>query len=203
MPNLTLNFGSAGSGRYRLYSPQVCPAVLLRAFFSLSITTQLAGLYFCLAASFLPSVLSSFDHCWHIDEGTLRILGIVLLLIIAVLCGLRLCEAAACDDGTRNCCCRHMIRAGANGDLQNWMAMGAIICADGSGCELFLCAGRTAGEGSIAGTSSLYSGRHRRAGGRIPCVAGGRTYVAGTIIAALLAYRVLLLFYSLLLALVC
>ncbi len=70
----------------------------------------------------------------------------------------------------------------------------------GQDVNYFFCAGRTAGEGSIAGVIV-----HIRRGigvlGRIPCVAGGRTYVAGTIAATLLAYRVLYYFIPLLLAL--
>ncbi len=84
----------------------------------------------------------------------------------------------------------------------NWMAMGAIIWLLMGQDVNYFCAGRTAGE-QYRGRHRAYSGRHRRAGGRILALLAGEHTSQGTIIAALLAYRVLYYFIPLLLALVC
>ncbi len=65
--------------------------------FSLSITTNWAIFPAWRHHFYLRCAVQLPDH-WYIDEGTLRILGIVLLLIIAVHSVLRLYKAAAYDD---------------------------------------------------------------------------------------------------------
>lgn len=128
--NLTLSTWVGGIGmRYRLYSRLGLPGSTITRIFSLSITTNWLGYILLGGIIFTFGVVQLPDH-WYIDEGTLRILGIVLLLIIAVY--LWFCAFAKR---------RHMTIKGQKLVLPswkfalaqmaissaNWMAMGAII----------------------------------------------------------------------------
>lgn len=128
--NLTLSTWVGGIGmRYRLYSRLGLPGSTITRIFSLSITTNWLGYILLGGIIFTFGIVQLPDH-WYIDEGTLRILGIVLLLIIAVY--LWFCAFAKR---------RHMTIKGQKLVLPswkfalaqmaissaNWMAMGAII----------------------------------------------------------------------------
>lgn len=127
--NLTLSTGSAA-----LVCAIVCTpdwgyrAALLRGFFA-QYYHQLARLYFASGVIFTAGVVELPDH-WYVDQTTLRILGIGLLMIIAVY--LWFCAFAKH---------RHMTIKGQKLVLPswkfalaqmlissvNWMVMGAII----------------------------------------------------------------------------
>ncbi len=128
--NLTLSTWVGGIGmRYRLYSRLGLPGSTITRIFSLSITTNWLGYILLGGIIFTFGIVQLPDH-WYIDAGTLRILGIVLLLIIAVY--LWFCAFAKR---------RHMTIKGQKLVLPswkfalaqmaissaNWMAMGAII----------------------------------------------------------------------------
>ncbi len=119
---------------------------------------------------------------WYIDEATLRILGIVLLLIIAV-------YLWACAFAKR----RHMTIKGQKLVLPswkfavlqmavssaNWMAMGAIIwLLIGEDVNYFFVLGVLL-VSSIAGVIVHIPGGDRRAGGGIYCPAGRRACFSG------------------------
>lgn len=81
--NLTLSTWVGGIGmRYRLYSRLGLPGGTITRIFSLSITTNWLGYILLGGVIFTIGVVQLPAH-WYIDEATLRILGIVLLLIIA------------------------------------------------------------------------------------------------------------------------
>ncbi len=115
--------------RYRLYSRLGLPGGTITRIFSLSITTNWLGYILLGGVIFTIGVVQLPAH-WYIDEATLRILGIVLLLIIAA-------YLWACAFAKR----RHMTIKGQKLVLPswkfavlqmvvssaNWMAMGAII----------------------------------------------------------------------------
>ncbi len=130
--------------------------------------------------------------------------SVSFVLIIAVyLWFCALCEAAAYDDGTETGAAVMEIRAGADGiSSANWMAMGAIIwLLMGRDVNYFFVLGVLLVNG-IAGVIV-----HIPAGiGVLEAVFIARCWRnirrKGTIIAALLAYRVLYYFIPLLLALV-
>lgn len=204
--NLTLSTWSAGSGCVTDYTlASGCPAVLSRAF-SHSALPLTGWAIFCWAAFiFTFGVVQLPDH-WYIDEGTLRILGIVLLLIIAVY--LWFCAFAKR---------RHMTIKGQKLVLPswkfalaqmaissaNWMAMGAIIwLLMGQDVNYFFVLGVLL-VSSIAGVIvHIPAGIGVLEAVFLALLAGEHTS-QGTIIAALLAYRVLYYFIPLLLALVC
>ncbi|ESH59536.1 hypothetical protein SEEB2780_06628 [Salmonella enterica subsp. enterica serovar Bareilly str. 2780] len=179
--NLTLSTWVGGIGmRYRLYSRLGLPGSTITRIFSLSITTNWLG-YILLGGIIFTFGIVQLPNHWYIDEGTLRILGIVLLLVIAIY--LWFCAFAKR---------RHMTIKGQKLVLPswkfalaqmaissaNWMAMGAIIwLLMGQDVNYFFVLGVLL-VSSYRGRHRAYSGRHRRAGGRIPRVAGGRTYVA-------------------------
>ncbi len=82
--NLTLSTWVGGIGmRYRLYFRLGLPGSTITRIFSLVfITTNWLG-YILLAGIILPQAWWIPDH-WYVDQTTLRILGIGLLMIIAV-----------------------------------------------------------------------------------------------------------------------
>ena len=179
--NLTLSTWVGGIGmRYRLYS-------------------LLAGIIFTAGVVELP------DH-WYVDQTTLRILGIGLLMIIAVY--LWFCAFAKH---------RHMTIKGQKLVLPswkfalaqmlissvNWMVMGAIIwLLLGQSVNYFFVLGVLL-VSSIAGVIvHIPAGIGVLEAVFIALLAGEHTS-KGTIIAALLAYRVLYYFIPLLLALIC
>ena len=166
--NLTLSTWVGGIGmRYRLYSRLGLPGGTITRIFSLSITTNWLGYILLGGVIFTIGVVQLPAH-WYIDEATLRILGIVLLLIIAV-------YLWACAFARR----RHMTIKGQKLVLPswkfavlqmavssaNWMAMGAII---------WLLIGE-----QYCGRNCAYSCRDRRAGGGIYRVAGRGACLSG------------------------
>lgn len=204
--NLTLSTWVGGIGmRYRLYSRLGLPGGTITRIFSLSITTNWLGYILLGGFIFTFGVVELPDH-WYIDEGTLRILGIALLLIIVVY--LWFCTFAKH---------RHITIKGQKLVLPswkfalaqmaisgtNWMVMGAIIwLLLGQNINYFFVLGVLL-VSSIAGVIV-----HIPAGiGVLEAVfmalLAGENTSQGTIIAALLAYRVLYYFIPLLLALMC
>ena len=178
--NLTLSTWVGGIGmRYRLYSRLGLPGSTITRIFS--------------------------DH-WYVDQTTLRILGIGLLMIIAVY--LWFCAFAKH---------RHMTIKGQKLVLPswkfalaqmlissvNWMVMGAIIwLLLGQSVSYFFVVGVLL-VSSIAGVIvHIPAGIGVLEAVFIALLAGEHTS-KGTIIAALLAYRVLYYFIPLLLALIC
>ena len=204
--NLTLSTWVGGIGmRYRLYSRLGLPGSTITRIFSLSITTNWLGYILLAGIIFTAGVVELPDH-WYVDQTTLRILGIGLLMIIAVY--LWFCAFAKH---------RHMTIKGQKLVLPswkfalaqmlissvNWMVMGAIIwLLLGQSVNYFFVLGVLL-VSSIAGVIV-----HIPAGiGVLEAVfialLAGEHPSKGTIIAALLAYRVLYYFIPLLLALIC
>ena len=82
--NLTLITWVGGIGmRYRLYSRLGLPGSTITRIFSLSITTNWLG-YILLGGFIFTFGVVQLPAHWYIDELTLRILGVSLLLIIVV-----------------------------------------------------------------------------------------------------------------------
>lgn len=204
--NLTLSTWVGGIGmRYRLYSRLGLPSSTITRIFSLSITTNWLG-YILLGGIIFTFGIVQLPSHWYIDEGTLRIVGIVLLLMIAAY--LWFCAFAKR---------RHITVKGQKLVLPsfkfalaqmaissaNWMAMGAIIwLLLGQEVNYFFVLGVLL-VSSIAGVIV-----HIPAGiGVLEAVfialLAGEHVTHGKIIAALLAYRVLYYFLPLMLALVC
>ncbi|TKT83142.1 UPF0104 family protein [Escherichia sp. MR] len=204
--NLTLSTWVGGIGmRYRLYSRLGLPGSTITRIFSLSITTNWLGYILLAGIIFTVGVVELPDH-WYIDQTTLSILGIGLLLIIAVY--LWFCAFAKH---------RHMTIKGQKLVLPswkfalaqmlissvNWMVMGAIIwLLLGQSVNYFFVLGVLL-VSSIAGVLvHIPAGIGVLEAVFIALLAGEHTS-KGTIIAALLAYRVLYYFIPLLLALIC
>lgn len=204
--NLTLSTWVGGIGmRYRLYSRLGLPSGTITRIFSLSITTNWLGYILLGGVIFTAGVVQLPDH-WYIDQGSLRILGIVLLAIIAV-------YLWACARAKK----RHVTLKGQKLVLPslkfavlqmaissaNWMVMGAIIwLLMGQDINYFFVLGVLL-VSSIAGVIV-----HIPAGiGVLEAVfialLAGEHVSHGTIIAALLAYRMLYYFLPLALATVC
>ena len=201
--NLTLSTWVGGIGmRYRLYSRLGLPGSTITRIFSLSITTNWLGYILLGGVIFTAGVVQLPDH-WYIDQGTLRIIGIVLLAMIAF-------YLWACAFAKR----RHMTIKGQKLVLPswkfalaqmaisaaNWMAMGVIIwMLIGENVNYFFVLGVLL-VSSIAGVIV-----HIPAGiGVLEAVfialLAGEHVSHGKIIAALLAYRVLYYFLPLALA---
>lgn len=173
--------------------------------FSLSITTNWLG-YILLGGFIFTFGVVELPAHWYIDEGTLRLLGIALLLMIVVY--LWFCAFAKHRHITikgqklvlpsRKFALAQMAISGTN-----WMVMGAIIwLLLGQNINYFFVLGVLL-VSSIAGVIV-----HIPAGiGVLEAVfmalLAGENTSQGTIIAALLAYRVLYYFIPLLLALMC
>ncbi|EFN6915411.1 UPF0104 family protein [Escherichia coli O10] len=204
--NLTLSTWVGGIGmRYRLYSRLGLPGSTITRIFSLSITTNWLGYILLAGIIFTVGVVELPDH-WYIDQTTLRILGIGLLMIIAVY--LWFCAFAKH---------RHMTIKGQKLVLPswkfalaqmlissvNWMVMGAIIwLLLGQSVNYFFVLGVLL-VSCIAGVIvHIPAGIGVLEAVFIALLAGEHTS-KGTIIAALLAYRVLYYFIPLLLALIC
>jgi uncharacterized membrane protein YbhN (UPF0104 family) len=204
--NLTLSTWVGGIGmRYRLYARLGLPGATITRIFSLSITTNWLGYILLGGLIFTFGVVQLPDY-WYIDEQTLRILGIALLAIIII-------YLSACAFARR----RHLTIKGQKLVLPkwrfallqmaissaNWMVMGAIIwILLGQTVDYFFVLGVLL-VSSIAGVIV-----HIPAGiGVLEAVfmalLAGEHPSQGTIIAALLAYRVLYYFIPLLLALIC
>ncbi|MFK3661749.1 lysylphosphatidylglycerol synthase domain-containing protein [Scandinavium sp. NPDC088450] len=204
--NLTLSTWVGGIGmRYRLYSRLGLPGATITRIFSLSITTNWLGYVLLGGVIFSIGVVDLPAH-WYISDTTLRIIGGALLLMIAV-------YLWACAFAKR----RHLTVRGQKLVLPswrfalvqmgissaNWMAMGAIIwLLLGQEVNYFFVLGVLL-VSSIAGVIV-----HIPAGiGVLEAVfialLAGEHASQGTIIAALLAYRVLYFFIPLALATVC
>lgn len=191
--------------RYRLYSRLGLPGSTITRIFFAQYYHQLARLYFASGVIFTAGVVELPDH-WYVDQTTLRILGIGLLMIIAVY--LWFCAFAKH---------RHMTIKGQKLVLPswkfalaqmlissvNWMVMGAIIwLLLGQSVSYFFVLGVLL-VSSIAGVIvHIPAGIGVLEAVFIALLAGEHTS-KGTIIAALLAYRVLYYFIPLLLALIC
>jgi len=203
--NLTLSTWVGGIGmRYRLYSRLGLPGSTITRIFSLSITTNWLGYILLGGLIFTFGVVEIPAH-WYIDASTLRIVGVVLLLIIAV-------YLWGCAFAKR----RHVTIKGHKLVLPswkfavaqmvissaNWIAMGAIIwILLGMRADFFFVLGVLL-VSSIAGVIV-----HIPAGiGVLEAVfialLASEHVSQGIIIAALLAYRVLYYFLPLLLALI-
>ena len=203
--NLTLSTWVGGIGmRYRLYSRLGLPGSTITRIFSLSITTNWLGYILLGGLIFTFGVVEIPEH-WYIDASTLRIVGVVLLLIIAV-------YLWGCAFAKR----RHVTIKGHKLVLPswkfavaqmvissaNWIAMGAIIwILLGMRADFFFVLGVLL-VSSIAGVIV-----HIPAGiGVLEAVfialLASEHVSQGIIIAALLAYRVLYYFLPLLLALI-
>ncbi|WP_336997320.1 YbhN family protein [Leclercia sp. M50] len=204
--NLTLSTWVGGIGmRYRLYSRLGLPSSTITRIFSLSITTNWLGYVLLGGVIFTAGVVQLPAH-WYIDQSTLRIIGIVLLLVIGF-------YLWACAFAKR----RHVTiknqklvlpswrfaLAQMGISAANWMAMGAIIwLLMGEDINYFFVLGVLL-VSSIAGVIV-----HIPAGiGVLEAVfialLAGEHVSHGTIIAALLAYRMLYYFLPLGLATVC
>lgn len=202
--NLTLSTWVGGIGmRYRLYSRLGLPGSTITRIFSLSITTNWLG-YILLGGFIFTFGVVQLPAHWYIDEGTLRILGVSLLLVIAVYLW--------CCTFSKH---RHLTIKGQKLVLPswkfalaqmaisgtNWMVMGMIIwLLLGQNINYFFVLGVLL-VSSIAGVIV-----HIPAGiGVLEAVfmalLAGESISQGTIIAALLAYRMLYYFIPLLLAL--
>ncbi|HDS0897041.1 TPA: UPF0104 family protein [Escherichia coli] len=187
--NLTLSTWVGGIGmRYRLYSRLGLPGSTITRIFSLSITTNWLGYILLAGVIFTAGVVELPDH-WYVDQTTLRILGIGLLMIIAVY--LWFCAFAKH---------RHMTIKGQKLVLPSWkfaltqmlissvnyfFVLGVLLVSSIAGVIVHIPAG-------IGVLEAVF----------IALLAGEHTS-KGTIIAALLAYRVLYYFIPLLLALIC
>ncbi|MGL4725858.1 MAG: lysylphosphatidylglycerol synthase domain-containing protein [Scandinavium sp.] len=204
--NLTLSTWVGGIGmRYRLYSRLGLPGATITRIFSLSITTNWLGYILLGGVIFSIGVVDLPAH-WYISDTTLRIIGAALLLMIAV-------YLWACAFARR----RHLTVRGQKLVLPswrfalvqmgissaNWMAMGAIIwLLLGQEVNYFFVLGVLL-VSSIAGVIvHIPAGIGVLEAVFIALLAGGHAS-QGTIIAALLAYRVLYFFIPLALATVC
>ncbi|KNC91599.1 lysylphosphatidylglycerol synthase domain-containing protein [Trabulsiella odontotermitis] len=204
--NLTLSTWVGGIGmRYRLYARLGLPGATITRIFSLSITTNWLGYILLGGLIFTFGVVQLPDH-WYIDEQTLRILGIVLLAIIVI-------YLYACAFARRRSLTikkqKLVLPKWRFALLQmaissaNWMVMGAIIwILLGQSVDYFFVLGVLL-VSSIAGVIvHIPAGIGVLEAVFMALLAGEHTS-QGTIIAALLAYRVLYYFIPLLLALIC
>lgn len=204
--NLTLSTWVGGIGmRYRLYTRLGLPGATITRIFSLSITTNWLGYILLGGLIFTFGVVQLPEH-WYIDEQTLRILGIVLLAIIVI-------YLSACAFARRRSLTikkqKLVLPKWRFALLQmaissaNWMVMGAIIwILLGQSVDYFFVLGVLL-VSSIAGVIvHIPAGIGVLEAVFIALLAGEHTS-QGTIIAALLAYRVLYYFIPLLLALIC
>ena len=204
--NLTLSTWVGGIGmRYRLYSRLGLPGSTITRIFSLSITTNWLG-YILLGGFIFTFGVVQLPAHWYIDELTLRILGVSLLLIIVVY--LWFCAFAKHRPITIKG--QKLVLPSWKFALvqmaissTNWMVMGEIIwLLLGQGVDYFFVLGVLL-VSSIAGVIvHIPAGIGVLEAVFIALLAGEETS-QGLIIAALLAYRVLYYFIPLLLALVC
>ncbi|NDO83404.1 hypothetical protein CJP72_22385 [Citrobacter sp. NCU1] len=204
--NLTLSTWVGGIGmRYRLYSRLGLPGSTITRIFSLSIATNWLGYIVLGGVIFTFGMVQLPDH-WYVDESTLRMLGVALLLTITLY--LWFCAFATH---------RHLTIKGQKLVLPswtfaltqmtisslNWMVMGAIIwLLLGQSVNYFFVLGVLL-VSSIAGVIvHIPAGIGVLEAVFIALLAGEQTS-QGTIIAALLAWRALYYFIPLLLALCC
>lgn len=203
--NLTLSTWIGGVAmRYRLYSRLGLPGGTITRIFSFSITTNWLG-YILLAGIVFVAGMVPIPPRWFIGESTLRIIGALLLVLVVI-------YLWACAFAKK---CRwtvkgqhlqlpslHMALLQFTVSSANWMVMGSII---------WLLLARQVDYPQVLGVLLISSIAgviiHIPAGiGVLEAVflglLGGQQVSHGTIIAALLAYRVLYFILPLLLALV-
>ena len=201
--NLTLSTWVGGIGmRYRLYSRLGLPGATITRIFSLSITTNWLGYVLLAGVIFSIGVVNLPAH-WYISDLTLRIIGAVLLLLIAA-------YLWACAFAKR----RHLTVRRQKLVLPswrfalvqlavssaNWMAMGAIIwLLLGQQVDYFFVLGVRL-VSSIAGVIVHIPAGIGVLEGVFIALLAGQDISQGKIIAALLAYRVLYFFIPLALA---
>ncbi|WP_072567898.1 lysylphosphatidylglycerol synthase domain-containing protein [Enterobacter sp. SA187] len=204
--NLTLSTWVGGIGmRYRLYSRLGLPGSTITRIFSLSITTNWLGYILLGGIIFTFGVVELPAH-WYIDEGTLRIAGVVLLAFIAAymwFCAFAKRRHATIKGQKLVLPSWKFALAQMAISSANWMAMGAIIwLLLGQEVNYFFVLGVLL-VSSIAGVIiHIPAGIGVLEAVFIALLAGEHTS-KGAIIAALLAYRMLYYFIPLLLALVC
>ncbi|WP_318376177.1 YbhN family protein [Enterobacter sp.] len=204
--NLTLSTWVGGIGmRYRLYSRLGLPGSTITRIFSLSITTNWLGYILLGGIIFTFGVVELPAH-WYIDEGTLRIAGMVLLAFIAAymwFCAFAKRRHATIKGQKLVLPSWKFALAQMAISSANWMAMGAIIwLLLGQEVNYFFVLGVLL-VSSIAGVIiHIPAGIGVLEAVFIALLAGEHTS-KGAIIAALLAYRMLYYFIPLLLALVC
>lgn len=201
--NLTLSTWIGGIGmRYRLYSRLGLKGSVITRIFSLSITTNWLG-YILLGGVLFSFGMVPLPAHWYVDENTLRLLGIVLLAIIAAYlwgCGRARKRSITVRGHTLELPGLRFALLQLVISSANWMVMATII---------WLLMGREAHYFFILGVLLVSSIAgvivHIPAGiGVLEAVfialLAGEHVPHGQVIAALLAYRVLYFFIPLLLA---
>lgn len=203
--NLTLSTWVGGVAmRYRLYSRLGLDSATITRIFSLSIATNWLG-YILLAGVVFSAGMVSIPSGWFIGETTLRLIGVVLLVLVAIYlwaCAFSKQRRWTVKGQTLQLPSLRMALLQFGVSYANWMVMGAII---------WLLLGRDVGYPMVLGVLLISSIAgviiHIPAGiGVLEAVflalLSGQHASHGTIIAALLAYRVLYFILPLLLALV-
>jgi len=203
--NLTLSTWVGGVAmRYRLYSRLGLDSATITRIFSLSIATNWLG-YILLAGVVFSAGMVSIPGGWFIGETTLRLIGVVLLVLVAFYlwaCAFSKQRRWTVKGQTLQLPSLRMALLQFAVSCANWMVMGAII---------WLLLGRDVGYPMVLGVLLISSIAgviiHIPAGiGVLEAVflalLSGQHASHGTIIAALLAYRVLYFILPLLLALV-
>jgi len=203
--NLTLSTWVGGVAmRYRLYSRLGLDSATITRIFSLSIATNWLG-YILLAGVVFSAGMVSIPSGWFIGETTLRLIGVVLLVLVAIYlwaCAFSKQRRWTVKGQTLQLPSLRMALLQFGVSCANWMVMGAII---------WLLLGRDVGYPMVLGVLLISSIAgviiHIPAGiGVLEAVflalLSGQHASHGTIIAALLAYRVLYFILPLLLALV-
>ncbi|MEQ4515381.1 MAG: lysylphosphatidylglycerol synthase domain-containing protein, partial [Pantoea agglomerans] len=203
--NLTLSTWVGGVAmRYRLYSRLGLDSGTITRIFSLSIATNWLG-YILLAGVVFSAGMVSIPSGWFIGETTLRLIGGALLVLVAVYlwaCAFSKQRRWTVKGQTLQLPSLRMALLQFAVSCANWMVMGAII---------WLLLGRDVGYPMVLGVLLISSIAgviiHIPAGiGVLEAVflalLSGQHASHGTIIAALLAYRVLYFILPLLLALV-
>ena len=202
--NLTLSTWVGGVAmRYRLYSRLGLDSATITRIFSLSIATNWLG-YILLAGVVFSAGMVSIPGGWFIGETTLRLIGVVLLVLVAFYlwaCAFSKQRRWTVKGQTLQLPSLRMALLQFAVSCANWMVMGAII---------WLLLGRDVGYPMVLGVLLISSIAgviiHIPAGiGVLEAVflalLSGQHASHGTIIAALLAYRVLYFILPLLLAL--
>lgn len=203
--NLTLSTWVGGVAmRYRLYSRLGLEGSTITRIFSLSIATNWLG-YVLVAGVIFTSGLTPVPSGWFIGEGTLRVIGVALLLFTAgylALCAFSTRRRWTIKGHTLALPSLRMALLQFAVSSANWMVMGSII---------WLLMGQQVAWPAIFGVLLISSIAgviiHIPAGvGVLEAVflalLGGEHVAHSTILAALLAYRVLYFIAPLLLALV-
>ena len=204
--NLTLSTWVGGVAmRYRLYSRLGLDSGTITRIFSLSIATNWLG-YILLAGVVFSAGMVSIPGGWFIGATTLRLIGAVLLVLVAVYlwaCAFSKQRRWTIKGQTLQLPSLRMALLQFGVSCANWMVMGAII---------WLLLGRDVGYPMVLGVLLISSIAgvivHIPAGiGVLEAVfialLAGEHVSHGTIIAALLAYRMLYYFLPLALATVC